>query len=93
MAPEDPARAARLRVHMQALRLGRRIGIAIAGAAVLGVGVLGTVLPVLPGFPLILLGLAILSLEFTWARAWLVRLKMKVAEWQQRWRRWRSRRQ
>ena len=71
---------------MQAMRLGRRIGIAIAGAAVVGAGALGIVLPVLPGLPLIVLGLAILSLEFRWARVWLVHLKEKLADLKQRWR-------
>lgn len=61
---------------MQAMRLGRRIGIAIAGTAVLAVGVAMVVLPG-PAIVVIPLGLGILSLEFEWPRVWLAWLKAR----------------
>ncbi len=57
-----------------AIRLLRRIAIAVVGGTVL---LFGVVLIVLPG-PAILvipLGLAILALEFAWARIWLAKFK------------------
>jgi uncharacterized membrane protein YbaN (DUF454 family) len=62
------------------LRLGRRIGIAIAGGVVIAIGIAGLALPVLPGMVLIVLGLGILSLEFERPRIWLARLKAKGLE-------------
>jgi hypothetical protein len=56
------------------LRLGRRIGIAIAGGAVIAVGVALLVLPG-PGLLVIAIGLGILSLEFERPRVWLQHLK------------------
>jgi hypothetical protein len=58
------------------LRLWRRIGIAIAGGAVIAVGVALLVLPG-PGLVVIALGLGILSLEFERPRVWLQQLKKK----------------
>lgn len=66
-------------MHRQFLRLGRRIGIAIAGGAVTTVGVAMLVLPG-PGLVVIALGLAILALEFERPRLWLARLKAKGIE-------------
>jgi hypothetical protein len=64
-------------MQQQVMRLGRRIGIAIAGGAVIAAGVAGLALPVLPGMFLIVLGLGILSLEFERPRIWLARLKAR----------------
>ncbi len=61
-------------MHAQALRLGKRIGIAIAGGTVILVGIPLLPLPG-PGSVVILLGLAILSLEFEKPRVWLAQLK------------------
>jgi hypothetical protein len=60
------------------MRLGRRIGIAIAGGVVTAAGVVLS-LPLVPGpgFALILLGLGILSLEFERPRHWLALLKLR----------------
>ena len=58
------------------LRLGRRIGIAIAGGAVIAAGAALLVLPG-PGLVVIALGLGILSLEFERPRVWLAKLKAK----------------
>ncbi len=74
------------------LRLGRRIGIAIAGGAVILAGVVLSI-PLVPGpgFALILLGLGILSLEFERPRLWLAYLKAKGIALRDSFRRWRSR--
>ena len=68
------------------LRLGRRIGIAIAGGAVMLVGlVLSLPLVPGPGVVIILLGLAILSLEFERPRSWLAQMKARALELKHRW--------
>lgn len=59
------------------LRQVRRITIAIIGTTLLAVGVLLLVLPG-PGLVVLALGLALLSLEFAWARVWLKRVKQKA---------------
>lgn len=51
-------------------RTVRKIVIAVVGASVVAVGVAMLVLPG-PAFVVIPAGLAILSLEFAWARHWL----------------------
>ncbi|MEJ0099676.1 MAG: PGPGW domain-containing protein [Pseudomonadota bacterium] len=71
-------------------RLARRIGIAIAGGAVILAGVVLSI-PLVPGpgFLLILMGLGILSLEFERPRIWLARIKEKglaLKDWFKRWR-------
>jgi len=60
------------------MRLGRRIGIAIAGGVVTIAGVVLAV-PLVPGpgLLLVLLGLGILSLEFERPRHWLAHLKAR----------------
>lgn len=55
-------------------RWARRIVVAIVGFTVLLVGLALTVLPG-PAFVVIPAGLAILALEFAWARRWLHKLK------------------
>jgi uncharacterized protein (TIGR02611 family) len=63
-------------MQQQVMRLGRRIGIAIAGGAVITAGVVLLPLPG-PGTLVILLGLAILSQEFERPRVWLARIKAR----------------
>lgn len=70
-------------MHLQALRLGKRIGIAIAGGGVILVGIPLLPLPG-PGSVVILLGLAILSLEFEAPRLWLARLKARGRQLRER---------
>ena len=60
-------------------RNGRRIGITIAGFAVMLAGVVLLVLPG-PGWLLIFAGLAILSTEYVWARRLLMTAKRKAEE-------------
>jgi hypothetical protein len=65
-------------MQRQVMRLGRRIGIAIAGGLVIAAGIVLSV-PLVPGPGLlvILLGLGILSLEFERPRVWLAHLKAR----------------
>jgi hypothetical protein len=72
------------------LRMGRRIGIAIAGGAVIAAGGAMLVLPG-PGILVIAVGLGILSLEFERPRIWLERLKAKGVELKHRYDNRRSR--
>jgi Putative transmembrane protein (PGPGW) len=67
------------------MRMGRRIGIAIAGGVVTLLGVVLSV-PLVPGPGLVfvVLGLAILSLEFERPRVWLAHLKAKGVELKRR---------
>lgn len=57
---------------------GRRIVIGVVGATVLAIGVVMLVTPG-PALVVIPVGLAILSIEFTWARAWLRRLRESIS--------------
>ena len=60
-------------------RAARRVVVAVVGGAVVGVG---AALLVLPGPALVVIpaGLAILGVEFSWARRWLRRLNQAAAE-------------
>jgi len=55
-------------------RWARRIAVAIVGGTVLAIGVALIALPG-PAFVVIPLGLAILGVEFAWARSWLRKVK------------------
>lgn len=55
-------------------RWARRIAVAVVGGTVLAIGVALIVLPG-PALVVIPVGLAILGLEFAWARAWLRKVK------------------
>jgi len=57
----------------------RRIAISIVGGTVLLIGVAMLVLPG-PGLVVIPLGLAILGIEYAWARLWLRKVKTRTAE-------------
>lgn len=59
-------------------KLARRIAISIVGATVVLVGVVMLVAPG-PGLIVIPIGLAILSLEFAWARYWLRKLRRSIS--------------
>lgn len=62
----------------QSYKLAKRVAIAIIGASVLLVGVVMIVTPG-PAMVLIPVGLAILGLEFAWARVWLKRLRESIS--------------
>lgn len=59
-------------------KLARRIAVAIIGSTILAVGILMLVLPG-PAIVLIPVGLAILSIEFAWARLWLKRARKRMS--------------
>ena len=58
-------------------KLARRIVIAVIGGTILLGGVIMLITPG-PGFLIIVLGLAILAVEFTWARLWLKKVRHSV---------------
>lgn len=59
-------------------KAARRIVIGVVGATVVLIGVVMLVTPG-PALIVIPVGLAILSLEFTWARHWLKRLRESIS--------------
>ena len=59
-------------------KLAKRIVIAVVGMTVLLVGAVLIIAPG-PAFIVIPIGLAILGLEFAWARAWLKRLRESIS--------------
>jgi tellurite resistance protein TerC len=59
-------------------KIARRITVAVVGTTVLAVGVALIVLPG-PAIVVIPIGLAILSLEFAWARMWLRKLRRSIS--------------
>ena len=59
-------------------KAARRIVIGVVGATVLLIGIVMIVTPG-PALIVIPVGLAILSIEFTWARAWLKRLRESIS--------------
>ncbi len=69
---------ARQERHRQRHRL-YRIGFAALGFLVLAAGIVMLVTPG-PGIPAIVLGLAMLALEFAWAERWLERLLNRVEQ-------------
>ena len=60
-------------------RWAKRVAVTLIGFSVLVVGVAMLVLPG-PGLIVIPAGLAILGLEYAWARVWLARVKAKGGE-------------
>jgi tellurite resistance protein TerC len=59
-------------------KAARRIVVGLVGLTVLVIGVIMIVTPG-PALVLIPVGLAILSIEFAWARAWLRRLRESIS--------------
>ncbi len=62
---------------MISLRPIKRAGILVVGGAVLALGLALVVLPG-PAFIVLPAGLAILAIEFAWARRWLQRLRERA---------------
>ncbi len=56
------------------VRNSRKVVIAVIGATVVILGVVAIIAPILPGWPLVFVGLAILATEFVWARRLLKRV-------------------
>ena len=61
------------------LRSGKRVGVAVAGGALVLVGLVMMVTPG-PGIVFIILGLAVLATEFAWAAAVLDKAKEKASQ-------------
>ena len=59
-------------------KAGRRFVVAVVGVTVLLIGVIMIITPG-PAFIVIPVGLAILSIEFAWARYWLKRLRAAIS--------------
>ncbi len=55
----------------------KRLALIFAGWLLLFLGVAGLFLPVLPGILLLLIGLSILSIEYEWARRWVLTLRQR----------------
>jgi uncharacterized protein (TIGR02611 family) len=70
---------ARLRAHPTG-RVVLRVGVGIAGALVIVVGIILLPLPG-PGWAIIFLGIAIWAIEFHWAKRLLLYAKTRVLEW------------
>ena len=62
-----------------AYRNARRVVVGVVGGTVLLIGIALVVLPG-PAFVVIPIGLAILSLEFAWARSWLQRVRRSLSQ-------------
>jgi tellurite resistance protein TerC len=60
-------------------KIARRIAITIVGSTILLVGIVMVVTPG-PAVVFIPVGLAILGLEFAWARSWLKRLRQTISD-------------
>ncbi len=67
------------RLALQTYRQARKKVVLLLGSSILIVGLALIVLPG-PAIVLIPIGLSILALEFAWARAWLQRIKQKIAD-------------
>lgn len=65
-------------------RTARRIVVAVVGATVVLIGVVMLLTPG-PGLVVIPLGLAILSIEFAWAKLWLKRVRERLSEHSSGW--------
>jgi uncharacterized protein (TIGR02611 family) len=65
-------------VHLT-YKMARRIAIAVVGSTVLLIGLVMLVTPG-PALVVIPVGLAILSVEFTWARLWLKKVRETISE-------------
>ena len=59
-------------------KFAKRIAVAVVGSTVLAVGIVMIVTPG-PAFVLIPVGLAILGLEFAWARVWLKKVRERIS--------------
>ena len=64
-------------VHMT-YKVARRIAIAVVGSTVLAIGIVMIVVPG-PAIVVIPVGLAILGIEFAWARFWMRRLRRTIS--------------
>ena len=61
-------------LHVENVKVAKRVIVSVVGATVLLIGVALLVLPV-PAFIVIPVGLAILATEYAWARRWLKKVR------------------
>ena len=61
-------------------RQARRIVVIVGGFSVLLLGIVGMIVPIMPGFIFIPIALGILAIEFEWARRALKRVKQMAAD-------------
>lgn len=66
--------------RITAIKQTRRLVVLILGTTLVAAGIVLTILPVFPGFPLIFLGLTVLSWEFAWAKRLLYTMKSKIKD-------------
>ena len=59
-------------------KMARRITVLVVGFSVLAIGIALIILPG-PAFVVIPIGLAILSVEFAWARLWLRKIRRTIS--------------
>jgi len=78
-ADEDPGFLDKLRATPTG-RLALKIGIGVLGALVIALGIILIPFPG-PGWAIVILGLAILALEFTWAKKLLEFTRRQVKAW------------
>lgn len=60
-----------------ALGRARRIVRIVFAFTLLILGIIGIILPLIPGWPLALVGLSILAAEYVWARRFLARIRRR----------------
>ena len=53
----------------------------LVGWTCLALGVFGIILPIIPGIPFLVAGLALLSTEYRWVRSLLIWTKRKLGRW------------
>ena len=63
---------------IETYKMARRIAVLVVGFSVLVIGIALIVLPG-PAFIVIPIGLAILSVEFAWARQWLKKIRRTIS--------------
>jgi uncharacterized membrane protein YbaN (DUF454 family) len=62
------------------LKTARKVVVGVLGSTIVLLGIAGLLLPVLPGWVLIIPGLALLGTEFLWARRLLRKTKEKAQQ-------------
>ena len=58
----------------------KRQALIAAGWALLLLGAVGFLLPILPGILFVLMGLCILSVEYAWARRWIAAIRRRFPQ-------------
>ena len=58
-------------------RHAKTVGVLLAGWGAILVGIIGLILPIMPGWIFIFIGLVILSSEYVWAHHLLTRIRQK----------------